>query len=170
MAVQIPTRAAEWREVEGFPDWLVDDLGNVMNAWTSRIVSQRTNQQELKMVNLQLDGNIRTRMVALIVARAYLDPPRNQAYNSVIHLNGDREDCRALNLMWRPRWYALQYHQMFDEDPIRIAVYIPKIDKVFHSLREFCTTYGLIERKTYVQLINRDPCFHYGWIVERYEE
>lgn len=166
---QLP-RNDEWRDIDEFPDWAIDAEGNVLNNWTSNIISQRLNKQNLLMVNIHIRGKIHTRMVALLVARAFLEPPPNASYNSIIHLNGDRSDCRAMNLMWRPRWYALQYHKMFEEEPIRVAVLIPHIDKVFHSLREFCTTYGVIEKKTYIQMINGEPCFHYGWLVERYEE
>ena len=49
-------------------------------------------------------------------------------------------------------------------------VYVPHLNKVFYSLREFCTTYGVVEMDTYIALNNREPCFHYGWIIERYEE
>lgn len=160
----------EWRDIEGFPEWLVSSQGNVLSNWTHRIASLRTNQQNLVMVNLYQDKKIHTRLVSLLVAKAFLDPPKNSSYNSIIYLNGDKTDCRAINLMWRPRWYALRYHQMFEDLPKRISVYVPAIDRTFFSLREFCTTYGLIERNTYIDILNCQPCFHYGWIVERYEE
>lgn len=157
----------EWRNIDGFPDWSVSSRGEVLNGATERIMAQRINQQGLTMVNLWQEGNIHTRLVALLVAKAFLDPPRNSAYNSVIHLNGDRSDCRALNLMWRPRWYAIRYHRMFEQFPVRVSVYVPALNRVYSSLRELCTTYGLVERDTYISMINNEPCFHYGWIIER---
>lgn len=165
------TRSVEWRDLDEFPSWIISSNGDVMNEWTSKVMSVRYNQQNLKMVNLVRDGQICTRLVSLLVAKTFLEPPRDpHRYNSVIHLNGDRDDCRAMNLMWRPRWFAMKYHRMFERDPIRVAVYVPKLDKVFFSLREFCTTYGLIERDTYHALNNGEGCFQYGWYLERYIE
>lgn len=159
-----------WTQVEGFPEWLVSNNGDVLHNWTMRIMTARSNQQGIKMVNLQKEKKIFTRSVALLVAKAYLKPPRNDNYNSVIHLNGDREDCRFENLMWRPRWYAVKYHQMFDDLPYRLGVHIPRTGEHFTSLREACTTYGLIEKNTYLDVINEQPCFHYGWMIEKVDK
>lgn len=158
-----------WREVDGFPDVYADSQGLIMSKVSDRIIRSRTNQQGHLMLGLSVNGVQYTRSVALLVAKAFLPPPRNAAYNSVIHLNGDRSDCRAMNLMWRPRWFSLKYHQMFDQAPIRVKTYIRDTDQVFHSLREACTTYGLIEQATYIDMMNGTPCFHYGWLFERFE-
>lgn len=160
----------EWRDVEEFPGWSVSDLGRVMNDLTGRVMSTRRNAQGLTMVNVQLNGKLKTRLMSHLVQKAFGEEPKNESYNSVIHLNGDHGDCRASNLMWRPRWYALKYHKMFDEDPTRVAVYIPAIDEFYPSLREFCTTYGLVENYTYVDMFNGTSCFHYGWNIERAAE
>ncbi len=160
----------EWRDIDEFPHWLVSSEGHVMNGDTGHVMTLRTNQQHLTMVNIYYMRKIYTRLVALLVGHAFLEIPDPDVYNSVIHLNGDRSDCRAMNLMWRPRWFGLKYHHMFTEDPVRVAVYIPAIKKRFSSLREFCTTYGLIEKDTYMALLNHEPCFHYGWLIERFDQ
>ena len=167
--MQYPRQLKEWRDIEGFPGMLIDEDGAVLNDWSCKILTPRTNRQGILMIGMMREGRQQIRSVALLVAHAFLDPPKNDAYNSVIHLNGDKEDCRAINLMWRPRWYVVEYHRMFNELPKRVAVYIPRLDRVFPSLREFCTTYGLIESHTYVDMLNGTPCFHYGWVIERFE-
>lgn len=159
----------EWRDIEGFPGWAVSDEGVVMSDYTSRKMAVGYNQQGIATVRIQQDGRQHARSVALIVARAFLEDPPNAAYDSVIHLNGDKSDCRAINLMWRPRWFVINYHRMFNELPKRVGVHIPRLNRSFGSLREFCTTYGLIEKTTYINMINGEPCFHYGWIIERLE-
>lgn len=159
-----------WREIEDFPGYVVDDLGRVMSLDRRRILRTRFNRQGFAMVNLGRDAEIYTRSIAKLVAEAFIENPYSAAYNSIIHLNGDRGDCRAMNLMWRPRWFSIKYHKMFEVNPIRVAVYIPKLDKIFSSLREFCTTYGLIEEDAYHAMFNQEPCFYYGWFIERYEE
>lgn len=160
----------EWRDVEEFTEVAVTEDGQVMNTWNGHILTPRCNQQGFLMVGVMFDRKQYTRSVALMVANAFLEPPRSPAYNSIIHLNGDRSDCRALNLMWRPRWFATKYHRMFDDLPFRVSAYIPKIDQHFPSLRELCTTYGLLEQESYHDIINQTPCFHYGWLIERSEK
>lgn len=157
----------EWRDIEGFPGWAVSSEGRVLNDWTTRILATRPNQQGIIMVGLQYEGKQHMRSVPLLVAKAFLEPPPNPFYNSIIHLNGDRSDCRAENLMWRPRWYAIRYHQMFNEDPYNVGVYIADTDESFDLLREACTKYGLIEKLTYIDMLNGEPVFHYGWIFKR---
>lgn len=159
-----------WRDIEEFPEYLISEYGQVMNNWTQRIMTARPNRQGFMMVGLVKNGRQYTRAVAGLVAEAYLPPRRNPAYNSLIHLNGDRSDCRASNLMWRPRWFAIKYHQMFDELPTRVSVWIPSTGETFSSLRELCTTYGLIENHAYTDMNNGIGMFHYGFRIERYRE
>ena len=158
----------EWRNVEGFQDYIVSNDGQVKNTKRNVLMSLRLNKEGFAMVNFSRDKQIHTRSVARVVANAFLEPPISRAYNSIIHLNGDKADCRALNIMWRPRWYTIRYHQMFEEMPARVGVYIPELDKYYYSLREFCTTYGLVESWTYLDIANERPCFYYGWKLERY--
>lgn len=161
----------KWRVIEDFPEFAISSDGRVQNIPKQRFINTRSNLQGFEMVTMYDDtGHQKTRSVAHLVASAYLEEPKNPNYNSIIHLNGDRLDCRSMNLMWRPRWYALQFHKMFEDMPYRVAVYIPFLDKVYHSLREACTTHGLVERSTYIDICNGQPCFHYGWIIEEIVE
>jgi hypothetical protein len=159
----------DWRIIEEFPDYAVNDQGEVLNIKRNRTLASRMNRQDFMMIGLVRDRMQYTRATAPLVANAFLEPAASPAYNSIIHLNGDRTDCRAINLMWRPRWYASRYHRMFDDYPLRVSVYIPELDKVFFSLREFCTTYGLVESYSYATMLDGQPCFHYGWHIERAE-
>lgn len=160
----------EWEVIEDFPGFAISDHGRVEDLDKERLVPTRQNREGFEMVTVHDNLKQYTRSVAIFVAKAFLEPPCNEAYNSIIHLNGDRSDCRAQNIMWRPRWFALKYHKMFDDTPFRVMVYIPSLDRVFGSLREFCTTYGLIELDAYHDMFNQRPCYHYGWVIERYQE
>lgn len=156
-----------WTPCEGFPNYSVSPEGVLMNNQRGTLVKGRKNRQGIIMVNLSRDGGRFTRSAALLVAQAYLGPPRNEAYNSVIHLDGDRGNCEASNLMWRPRWYAIKYHQMFNEKPFDVSVTIEETGEIFGTLREACMKYGLYERYTYVDMCNGSKCFHYGFTFKR---
>lgn len=159
-----------WKQIEDFPKYSVSPEGQIKNRVRNLPIHIRQNLQGIAMASLMRDEVRLTRSVALIVAQAYLRPPLNEAYNSVIHLNGDRGDCSANNLMWRPRWYAIKYHKMFDVAPINVSVAIEQTGEIFGTLREACMKYGLIEQETYLRMLNGEGCFHYGYRFKRATE
>jgi hypothetical protein len=67
------------------------------------------------MVGFFKQGQHTTRSLPLLVANAFL-PRTKEAFNAPIQLDGDRMQCRVDNLMWRPRWFAVLYHQQFSKD------------------------------------------------------
>ena len=156
-----------WKQIEAFPKYLVSSDGSIKNMERDSLVHIRQNLQGIAITNLMRDQVRLTRSVALIVAQAYLRPPPNEAYNSVIHLNGDRADCSANNLMWRPRWFTIKYHRMFDVQPINVSVQIEETGEIFGTLRDACVKYGLVEQDTYVQMLNNEGSFHYGYHFKR---
>lgn len=159
-----------WLRMEEFPKYLISPEGLIKNRQRNTIVNTRQNLQGVRMINLMRGESRLTRSVALLAAQAYLRPPLNESYNSVIHLNGDRGDCAAANLMWRPRWFTIKYHRMFDIPPINVSVVIDQTNEVFGTLREACMKYGLVEKDIYVQMLNRERCFHYGYTFRRATE
>lgn len=159
-----------WTPINEFPKYVVSPEGVIHNRERRAVVRARQNRQGVVMASLMGDEHRKTRSVALIVAEAYLGAPRNPSYNSVIHLDGNRANCEAINLAWRPRWYAIRYHKMFDEEPINVSVYIDETGETFGTLREACVKYGLIEKYTYVDLCNGDRSFHHGYRFRRATE
>lgn len=160
-----------WEVVEEFPNNAVSNFGRVEDIDKKRLVPTRLNKQGFVIVTVRDDMNRQhTRSVALLVAHAFVPSQDVTYFNSVIHLNGDREDCRAMNLMWRTRAMALRYHRMFEEEPLRVSVRIPETGEWFSSLRELCTTYGLVEDIAYSQMGNGTPCWPYDWHIERSQE
>lgn len=159
---------ADWREIDGFPDYSVNEYGEILNNRRNIILRPRVNKQGFLMVGLCREKKQFTKSVAYIVGETFLPPKRNHLQNSIIHLNGDREDCRASNLMWRPRWFSIRYHQMFDDLPFRVRVRIQETGERFASLREFCTTYGCIERHAFHDMNNGERVYPYGFYLEKY--
>lgn len=121
------------------------------------------------MVNvMDEEDRKKTKSVALLVAKEFLTRPRNSMYNTLIYLDGDKTNCAASNLMWRPRWYAVRYHKMFGETPINVSVIIQETGETFATLRDLCVKYGLDEKYTYVDMLNDNECFHYNFRIKRY--
>jgi hypothetical protein len=84
---------------------------------------------------------------------------RNQGGVSM-HLDGDRTNCAASNLVWRPRWYVQKYQQQFEnyrqpyvnrkvQDVSTGAIYANSWDAaISNGLREFEVAKSVYELTT----------------------
>jgi hypothetical protein len=106
----------EWMEIEGFPGYSVSNYGRVRNDNTGRILALTRTQRGVIQVGLVLDGIQYKRGVALLVAKAFLPPPKPETFDTPIHLDGDLSNNYIGNLMWRPRWFAIRYQRQFSND------------------------------------------------------
>lgn len=113
-----------WSEISEFPGYLVSDHGFVMNEQTQTIVKPTAKPgSDMLMVGLMGERDGRRvqfkRSLTLLVARAYLPEPSNDAFDTPINLDGNRANNHYTNLMWRPLWFARQYSKQFKdlEDP-----------------------------------------------------
>lgn len=142
----------QWHELEEFPDYAVSSMGEVFNIKTGMPRRTSINQQGIVKISLYKDGReLITRSVAVMVAEAFCEG-RTEFFNTPIHLDGDRENCRADNLMWRPRWFAVQYHRQFQSpDFHRMDVHIVDVDtgKEYYSVKDACMELGLYYHDVY---------------------
>lgn len=148
-----------WQPVKDFPEYLVSPDGLIRNRDRPDPKGVRLNGQGDVIVDMSRDGRRHTRKLSLLVAQAYLEPPPNEAYNSVIQHDGDKTNCQAMNLSWRPRWFVVEYNRMFAHPPINISVVHEPSGEVFGTLREACIKFGLVEETTYVNIRNNDSIF-----------
>lgn len=159
-----------WQTIKEFPRYRINPDGIIQPRASGVTMKPRQNKQNFVMITLLDDEGKRcTRSVALLVAKTYLPKPKNESYNSIIHLDNDRTNCNANNLMWRPRWYALLYRRMFKEQPILTSVMIEETGEIFGTLREACEKYGLYDKYTYIDMVNKEPCFHYNYRVRPFD-
>lgn len=102
----------EWVTILEFPAYKISNFGNVMNQETQRPVACSLTKQGVVKVALTNPVGRFTRSVAVLVAHIFVHG-YNDIFNTLIHLDGDLKNCEASNLMWRPRWFAYQYHRQF---------------------------------------------------------
>lgn len=114
MAIPSPrdTVEEEWREIWDFPGYEISSHGRARSRLTGRILAPSVNQRHLVHVGPVRDGKQIRRAVALLVAEAFLPEPP-PAFDTPIHLDGDKMNNFASNLAWRPRWFALRHSQQF---------------------------------------------------------
>ena len=102
-----------WASIPSFPGYSVSDEGFVRNDDTGHILSRLVNNRSLVYVGLVRDGEQFNRSVARLVAEAFLPTPVFRTFDTPINLDGNRTHVGVTNLMWRPRWFAVKYHEQF---------------------------------------------------------
>jgi hypothetical protein len=140
-----------WAELEDFPDYTVSSLGEIANMKSGMPRKTSINQQGIVKISLYRGRELITRSVAVLVATAFVEG-QDPLFNTPIHLDGDRENCRADNLMWRPRWFAVQYHRQFlDRAFHEAAVHFEDVatGREYHSVKEACMAHGLYHVDVY---------------------
>ncbi len=138
----------KWCIIDKIPNYEVSNLGNVGSRKTDGPRRPSRNQQGVEMMTFFQDGHYLTRALSLIVAETFLPDPPREDFTTPIHLDGDRSNCRADNLMWRPRWFAIKYHQERRQEPFpnwRGMFEVIETGEVFRNPRECAMTYGLLE-------------------------
>jgi hypothetical protein len=136
-----------WVELEEFPDYAVSDEGDLVNIKTGAPRKLSINQQGIPKISLyNKEGRLVTRSVALIVAEAFVPRPDEEVFDTPIHLDGERMNCRADNLLWRPRWFAIKYHKQFRLPEFHASdCMLMELDSkaVYPSIKEACIHNGL---------------------------
>lgn len=166
-----------WIEVAEFPQYLVSTEGRVMNGWNDRPKEPSRNQQGISVVNLYKDKQQNLRSVAVLVADAFLSRDGiPEHFDTPIHLNGDRGDCRVDNLAWRPRWFAIKYHQQFRPEVrtrrfgFHQPVEIIETGEVFETSWDAAIKYGMLDQEIFVATVNRTYVFPHHFTFRVLEE
>lgn len=139
----------DWEEIAEFPDYAVSNFGDVINMrFGGTPVRPSPNQYGVVRVGLVKDRRQYTRALALLVATAFVPVPNdNPIFDTPIHLDGDQFNCKAENLMWRPRWFAIKYHKQFRSDAFLtsrpVHIYDILTETHYSSTREACIANGL---------------------------
>lgn len=142
-----------WAEIPSFEQYDVSNYGAVRNH-RGRCLATGRNQSGILYVNLFRHGRQYNRAISPLVAGAFLETPPHHSWDTPIHRNGNRVDVHAENLMWRPRWFAIEYHQQIVRyaDPV---AYIRDVETGEEgTLRVICMRHGLIPRKVFTQATN----------------
>lgn len=141
-----------WLPIERAPNYVLSTLGNVESTKTGRPIIPSMNQQGVEKITLYQDRQYITMGVALLVAQTFLPEPQRDDFTTPIHLDGDRTNCSVDNLMWRPRWFAIKYHQERRKEPFpKWARPFELVDtgEVFDHPRDCAILYGLLETSDY---------------------
>ena len=156
----------EWAPIDGFPDYSISNYGYVQNNRTGRMMTRSPVQYGMLTVSMMYDGEQYRRSIATLVAQAFLPRPPRDDFNTPIHLDGDRKNCRVDNLEWRPRWFAINYHHERKQSPYpdwARDIRLNETGEVFGSMRDLAEKYGLLEREIHKGLVNGTEVFPQGF-------
>lgn len=102
--------------IEGFWDYYITINGDVVNAKTWRKMTTSPTAFGEPTVGLVRDGRQYRRSVKVLVARAFVEG-ETEIFDTPIQLDGNRNNLRADNIVWRPRWFAWKYSNQFQGGP-----------------------------------------------------
>ena len=88
----------EFRKIPGYELYEVNEYGTIRNARTLKELSTRVNSQGYVTVSVYQDGKKKMPFVSHLVALAWV--PNVQKYKYVNHLDGDKTNVSARNLVW----------------------------------------------------------------------
>ena len=102
----------EFRSLEplGFPLYSISDFGEVMNNNTWIAKARVKNQHGYNFVTLYQGSRRVSRQVSVLVAETFIRGMYPLEWKTLIYLDGDLDNCKASNLAYRPRSYALRYN------------------------------------------------------------
>lgn len=148
-----------WKRIEAFPTYSVSDAGLVRNDDSGRIMAIRKNTYGVHYVGLVRGRKQQNLSLARLVAEAFVSRPpqdRDNKFNNPIHLNGHKDDNHAYNLMWRPYWFAREFHRQFRVGPTTAAPVLEiKTDERYSCPFIAAMAFGLLEKEIVLSALNR---------------
>ena len=145
-------------EVESFPGYMVGEDGCVCNYESGRSLAIMRNKEGVHNVGMSRDNKQYKRSITVLVANTFLERHKYEAFDTPINLDGDRSNNHVDNLMWRPRWFAVKYHQQFHDD-VTPGYNGPMIEtqsgERFENSWEAAIKYGLLDQEIITATMNR---------------
>jgi len=90
----------KWLKVVGFEDYEVNELGEVRNVNTKRVL-KTSKCKNYRLVHLRKDNKTYSMYVHIVTAMAHIPNTLNK--REVNHINGNPADNRVSNLEWSTR-------------------------------------------------------------------
>lgn len=105
-------RRGNWVPLAHYQGHEINELGEIRNSQTGQILRTSVNQTGVRYVALRNTtlGKYENKAVGVLVAETFCEGMDAQ-HETVLYLDGNRDNNRADNLMWATRWHAMAYHQ-----------------------------------------------------------
>ena len=97
----------EWRQVEGYSNYIISEYGDVKNIKTNKLLKRRTTKDGYQYYRLCERGIQSDFRVHRLVAKMWLDNPMN--LETVNHKDGNKTNNHVSNLEWMDRHSQLEH-------------------------------------------------------------
>lgn len=145
-----------WKNILEFPLYSVSSEGRVRRDSSGRILMYTENRYGVVCVGLMRNLKQHNRSVPLLVAKAFIKNDR-EPFDATINLNGNRWDNRIPNIVWRPRWFSVDYNRQFRDpypNPIEVPIRDCYTGDVYMNSLHVATTFGLLEKDVVLSILN----------------
>ena len=157
-----------WAPLEEFPLYQISDQGRILNLKTGRILKSSFTSSGVEKVGLFKEGHQYVRSVSVLIAETFIEKP-TLLCDTPIHLNGDKLDNRALNIAWRPRWFAWKHARQFltvDERNLTIPVVDIRTSRGYPNINQAVVEHGLLFEDVWRSIHSGSTTYPYGQIFE----
>lgn len=158
-----------WMRFESYPGYSISNTGVIRNDKTHRILKRLILPSGEPAVSLYVSGSSVLRQVTSFMKDTWLEPHPIVHFNTVIHLDCDRENCHVDNLVLRPRWFAIKYHKEHSTDLFpnwNKSFRVVETGDVFDTAYECSRQYGALQQDVRRALWNRTPLFPGAFTLE----
>jgi hypothetical protein len=154
----------EFREIPGFPRYMVGELGSIVNISTRRMMKATRNPSRGNyVVGLVARGKQSVLQVDRLVAEAFLDSPTD-THAAILHRDGDRSNNRADNLVWMPRWFVVCYMREINHPGAHVRRPFRALGtgEVFDTIAEFASLNLSLPSRIQEALGKRAYTYYFG--------
>ena len=151
----------EWVRLDEFPMYAISSLGQIVNQDTGKVLKTSSTRAGATKVGLVVGGVQYARSVKVLVAQAFV-PGSSALFDTPINLDGDPTNNTALNLAWRPRWFAWKYTHQFTEISVfqgRGPLYDVDTQHRYIDIVECSLTHGLLFRDVRSGIVSKQKIF-----------
>ena len=96
--LMLPMEKEIYKDIAGFPNYLVSNLGNVKNKHSNKLLKPYLTRGYPRVSLYDADGKRCCKLVHRLVAQAFIPNPENLPV--VNHISGIKTDARVSNLEW----------------------------------------------------------------------
>lgn len=113
-------RLDAWVPLIHFQGHEINRAGEIRNVHSGNILKTSVNQAGVRYVAIRNTtlGKYQNVAVGQLVAEAFCGPSTPDA-ETVLYLDGNRDNNSAINVMWSPRWHAMAFHDEIKKDDRR---------------------------------------------------
>lgn len=158
----------QWLPLGEFPGYSASNLGRIRNDRRDSLLTFVLTDHR-PYVGLMRNGFQVKRSVSKLICDTFVQRPENPLFNTPIHLDGDSLNCRADNLLWRPRWFAWKHSHQFRRELPEYEWVIQEIKtkEVFPNCWGPVFHYGLLYLDVVLAVVHKTYVFPTMQIFER---